>query len=404
MNSLITKIKYGAVAIGLFCVSETNAQENELVKATEFIQTQNYSDAKSYVDQAHDIIQNNKSNNIEVKNIHERKMWYYRGSVYLHVGMDTENIKEKLGYFQEAITSIDAYFENDETKFYMNEVKSDLELLANQYKNLGVELYNQQRFKDALAMFEMCISQKKRLGVDMKDMQAYFNAAYSAQYANNVEKTQEYFQLLIDQKYNGASSVPGYYAEIAEAQSKAGLDEKALETIYSAKEQYPDNAKLISKEIDIYLKLGKTESAIAAYEKIIALQPENANHHENLGKLYEKLNKYEKALAAYKKAIEIDAKRPDTYYGIGRLYLIKSNELSRKLGQLTTSESDQAVAEEIKTEQVGVKNQAILYFETALEYAPNDLHSLDALMKTYKSLGDEAKASEMEKRIQALNN
>jgi tetratricopeptide (TPR) repeat protein len=76
-------------------------------------------------------------------------------------------------------------------------------------------------------------------------------------------------------------------------------------------------------------KLTHYDEAVAALEKLIALQPRNADALFLLGQSFQKLNKTEEAIEAWKKAGEIDPSGTEVLYNLSRA-LLKTNPAKAK--------------------------------------------------------------------------
>ncbi len=87
------------------------------------------------------------------------------------------------------------------------------------------------------------------------------------------------------------------------------LYEEAAKHYYSALQMRP-HSTLASNLGLCYERLGKTEMALEAYQKAVALNPNNAFVYSNLGFLFFRKEDYESALENAEKSIAINAQMP----------------------------------------------------------------------------------------------
>ena len=69
------------------------------------------------------------------------------------------------------------------------------------------------------------------------------------------------------------------------------------------------------------LQEGKTDEAIQAFEKVIALDPSNPTVHYNLGVAYERKDAADKAQAQFQEAVKLKPDFGEAYLALGNLYL-----------------------------------------------------------------------------------
>ena len=71
---------------------------------------------------------------------------------------------------------------------------------------------------------------------------------------------------------------------------------------------------------NVYLKRGQFQTAVADYDKAIALDPEFAMAYNNRGLAYAGQYQFDRAIADYSKAIELDPKLAVAYDNRGLMY------------------------------------------------------------------------------------
>ena len=69
------------------------------------------------------------------------------------------------------------------------------------------------------------------------------------------------------------------------------------------------------------LSAGRTDEAIAAFQKATRLEPDWARAHHNLGFAYDKAGRDEEAAGSYRLAILLDPSEPETHNNLGGVYV-----------------------------------------------------------------------------------
>jgi predicted O-linked N-acetylglucosamine transferase (SPINDLY family) len=97
---------------------------------------------------------------------------------------------------------------------------------------------------------------------------------------------------------------------------------RAAELIGRALESDPANKAACAAHMNMalaFLDLGKFDSALASYDRAIAIDPANSDAHNNRGMVLEKLRRMDAALASYDRAIAINPKHADAHLNRGSL-------------------------------------------------------------------------------------
>ncbi len=104
---------------------------------------------------------------------------------------------------------------------------------------------------------------------------------------------------------------PAVLEALAEMYLEHGLARPALETLSALTREAPDNLYYHSRLAWTLDAVGRTETAIEYFERLLAAQPGIPDLHFNLALLYRKLKRYDDAMAAYHRAIENGIDRPE---------------------------------------------------------------------------------------------
>lgn len=319
------------------------------------------------------------------------KMYYYYGLTYLQLSVDG-NEEQKAKYpdaLKMATDALEECVRLDSKKQYTDQAEISLTNCAIGYYNLGVNSYQAGDFKDALMYYERTISllkydkneDLKRYQITEQVLTQY--ASFAALQLKDFSKAKMLLQRLIDANYND----PTIYADMADISLIEGDTAAAMTAIATGREMYPNHGPLIDKELDLYLKLGRSEEIITKLNNAIANDPENVVYYYARGVSYMKLQKFDEAEADYLKATQLDPNYADAYYNLGVIYLEKCNPIVDEINALTGNYQRE---EQLAAQIDNLYKQAAKQFEEALAlnaYSGDDLKELvETLRKIYGRL------------------
>ena len=105
-------------------------------------------------------------------------------------------------------------------------------------------------------------------------------------------------------------------AALFKARGDAAFKEKNFRTAYleytRAMEATPDNHVILANRCQAYLKVGKTDLALADAERAVALAPEWVKGHYRLGSCLQQLDRHEEAVAAFESACALEGATKET--------------------------------------------------------------------------------------------
>jgi tetratricopeptide (TPR) repeat protein len=184
-----------------------------------------------------------------------------------------------------------------------------------------------------------------------------------------------------------------------------GRTEEAIATYQRAIQLDPNYAYPHNGLGTVYADLGRTGEAMAAFQQAIQLDSKYATPHNGLGNVYRDLGRFEEAIAAHQRAIQLDSKYATPHNGLGNVYA----DLGR------TEEAIAAYQRAIQLDpkfayphnglgtvyaDLGHTEEAIAAYQRAIQLDPNYASPHNGLGITYHHLGryDEA-IGEYEKAI-----
>lgn len=157
------------------------------------------------------------------------------------------------------------------------------------------------------------------------------------------------------------------------------------------------NERFFGLLIDYYSKPWLAAEKKVWLDEEIAKDPQNKMAWALKGEMLMNSEKWDEAVEAYKKAVEIDPNFAQVIFNIGISLNSKANALKDQLANKNTGRLSAADNEKV----VNVLNESKGYLEKLKEMDPNQEKTNWAypLYQIYYSLGDEAKAAEMQQLL-----
>lgn len=415
-------MKKRILIIGLAFVSAMSfGQKKELRKAEKAINSKQYSEALSYLDEAESMLGSMDT---------DMKSQYYASkgeALFSSAGQDFKKLQASVDAFTEAI-----------------ELNSKIESqYADQLQNLRAALVNgaisdqnAERFSDATAKLYSSF----KLSNDPGDL---YYAAGNAVNGKNYDKAIEYYQQLLDMGYTGETME--YIAtrkddgttetfdsenlrniaiktgefikpETRQATSRKGEilrnltliylekgdSDKASQLIKTARIESPDDVYLMRAEADMSYKTGDIKKYNTLMNQIVATDPDNPEIYFNLGVGSAEVGEMDKAIEFYIKALEL---RPDYEVALINLAVAKlsaEDKLVEEMNNLGGSAADNKKYDQLKDERQKIYQETVPYLEKAYKLNPNNPDVIRTLMNIYGQLAMDAKFNEMKTKLETM--
>lgn len=330
---------------------------------------------------------------IHEKTMNDPKTWFYKGNIYLDIHLSKEDKYKKLenNALQIAYNAFQKSVELDKEKEYLDQVKVRLYICGEQFYNLGVTLFNEKDFENAIIAFEKTAKVNNIFGV--QDSLATFNAALSAQLGGINAKAKENYLKLVRMNYRN----PQIYSALSDIYKAENDTTQALKIVQQGRAKFPDDYNLIITETNIYLAKGETEKAQQNLQLAVEKNPTNENLYFAIGANYDVLGNFEEAEKAYLKALELKPAYFDAIYNLGALYFNKGVSIFEKADKIT----DQKLydAEKLKFEEMW--NKALPYLEKAHELDQKDRNTMISLSQLYARMKQYDKAKLIKEKLDA---
>jgi tetratricopeptide (TPR) repeat protein len=399
-------------------------QKKEIKKADKAVKSGNLTEAMSYLDQAEALLGS-------ADNALKSQFYLVKGKALLaSAESDVEKMKLASNAFNMA-KEVDTEGENtNEINKQTQVIKSSLEAGAGKdyeaknYKMAANKFYTAYTLSpvDTLFLFNAALASK--IGEDFDSAEIYFKKLSDLGYtgmqkqfvAINKETSKE--EPFVSKSSRDLMIKAGTHVKPMEkmSESKRELvllslaevymarekDEEALEVINQVRKTNPKDMTLIQVEADMVYKQGNMERYNELMQEMIAVDPSNPDLYNNLGVANAKLGLNEEAIKYYEKAIELRPENPGALINIAVLILSEEKVYNEKMNALGTSKADYDRYDELKEEKNGLYRSAVPYLESALKYRKDNADILQTLKGIYGQLGDDAKVKEMKTRLEAL--
>jgi tetratricopeptide (TPR) repeat protein len=320
------------------------------------------------------------------------KTWYYRGNVYWAISDSKHEPHKALvdNPLEEAVKSYAKVVELEPKGQFTDDSKVKILQASNMMVNSGVEAFTKENFEKAIILFEGSVNYKALLGI--VDTVAINNSALAAMSARNFDKAIEHYERLISFKTekNGNN-----FIALSKAYKEKGDKERAIKTLQAGRAAFPDDANLITEELNYYLVGGQTTEAEAMLKLAIDKDPNNAVLYFAAGTIYDKLGNRDAVLANYKKAIEINSEYYDAFYNLGAFLFNEGKILQDKANE----EKDMKKYDAGKKLADAKFAEALPFLERAVELRPDDMDIANILLQLYGRLSMDEKFLELKKKI-----
>ena len=214
------------------------------------------------------------------------------------------------------------------------------------------------------------------------------NSYLSAKAMKNNELSKNFLQKLMDIN----SEKPSIYSSMSNTYLEEGKNDKALEFLAKGREIFSADQGLVNQEINLYIKLGRTEDLIAKLSSNIETYPENDSYYVIRGTCYQNFNDLDKSIADYKSALVINPDNLMALNNISSCYLKQTESIIKRLNALSYRQTTKH--DKYKAQLKAIHLSALPYLEHYVKLEPKDKSLLSVLAEIYYKL-------EMEKESKA---
>ena len=161
---------------------------------------------------------------------------------------------------------------------------------------------------------------------------------------------------------------------------------------------YDTDEYLIGAEINLYIKLERTEDLVGKLSAAIEIDPENERLLLNRANIYFDIKNIESAEKDYEKVLSIDPANFTANYILGVINFNKATDAINR----ANATSNNSTYNRLKKESDNYYQRALPYIVRAAEIDPNHKENLTSLKELYYRIGDYVKSEEVKKQIAAI--
>ncbi|PKA84252.1 tetratricopeptide repeat protein [Ulvibacter sp. MAR_2010_11] len=201
---------------------------------------------------------------------------------------------------------------------------------------------------------------------------------------------------------NSPSKQEDFLNDLTVMYAETGNSEKALTLLKKLRSTNPNDAGLIRAEADLQYKMGNSAKYQELISELISKDPNNPELYFNLGVTSNKSGNTEKAMEYYKKALELDPNYVGANINMASMILDMQPPLVTEMNGLGTSNADYKRYDILKAKLTEIQRSSIPYLEAAVRLRPEDIDFARTLMNIYTQVGEDAKATAMKAKVEAL--
>jgi hypothetical protein len=420
--------KFVLIAAGLSLAFAAGAQKSQIRNARNYLGEKEYEKAKASIEAAV----------MDESTKDDPYAWFTRGLVYLAIQQLPENEAKDL--YNEAGKSFKkaAALKSD---YETADLNNKLYAVSIYNFNAGLNAFDKQGYDKAFTSFGEVADIRnleggKRFGgkswakFDTMARQAALYQAYSSYYAN---KYDEALPLLLKAKDDAAVRTINIYQMLGDIYEAKGDDAGFSTVLDEGKKTYPNDKTLVNRELNYYIKKGKSEDLVKRLETAIAADPNNSDLLFTLGIAYDNIanpkdkdgkdlpkpanfnDVFTKAEQAYMNVLKL-ADKADYNYNLGALYFNRAVTVNDEMNLITgSSAADIKKYDALKAKRDEWFNKALPYLEKTVntldanaaslkgEDKKTYMNALVAAKEIYAKQNKLDKATEYKKKLEAVN-
>lgn len=319
--------------------------------------------------------------------MNEAKTWAYRGDIYLQIALTDKPEYKALSDnpLQIAYDSYKKALTLPDSKEYVADMMTNMNVVAESYFNKGVEGFNQKDYTASMTAFVMAAEVKSEIGV--VDTSALLNAVAAADQAVKPAESIKINQRLLDAGYKK----PPVYSSMAAAYLSTADTANAIAITSKGRELFPMDLGLLISETNIFLATGKNKEALNNLKVALEKDPANTSILFALGAQYDNAGNTAEAEKSYKQALAIKPDYFDAVYNLGALYVNHAAKLMEAANSIPPDKVKEYDAK--KAEADAELEKALPYLEQAHVMDPKDRNTIVTLKEIYarKSMFDKVK-------------
>jgi len=288
---------------------------------------------------------------------------------------------------------------------YRKDIKNDFKELKNSYLNMGVGLFEQQKFGAAYTMFadytkliDLPIYEAKDGMV--KDSTYYtimYYAALSAYKNDDTASAVEMCNTLKSSPSNDKAEVYKILANVYQADSA-----KYLGVLTEAAEACPSEIFFATSLLNHYIDKGAYDVAEKYIDQLMVRDPNNVEFYAVKAEMLIQQKKYNEARSLMENALAMDKNNARTYFTMGKIWAIEGAAIQEDAEKI----ADNAKYNAEMKRGIECFKTALPYYEKSKELIktddPNYSNLLQNMKVSYLRVGDKQKYNEVKTMLENL--
>lgn len=269
----------------------------------------------------------------------------------------------------------------------------------------GIQYYNEREFEQSVEQFEYA-----HIAMP-KDTVSLIYGVSAANQGQLYESAYSFYEELTKIRPK-----PAYYQNMYVLQKQnLGDNEKALQLIQQAQNDFPENYSFQKYEVDLLIKMNRKDEALELLNTLESFYPNNMAIVLNKSSLMDEAFKTNRAeldsvqlimaeaelISAYEKVLDLSPRHPLVNFNLAAIYSEKSNDLIRELNGMNSASFAASSAKHQADAKLALE-KATAYMEAAKQAQPKNINILNALKLFYDRLELKEKSAAIQKEIAAL--
>lgn len=366
------------------CTVFSPLRRGNLLTLHHLIDAGNYEEAKELVE---GMIQDDESSRWA-------RTWYARGLLYHTAYREGKEKNDKSLYelypnqLYVAFSSWEIARTHDSSNRLSRQLAPHYVLLANDFKDKGVQHFEKEEYSKALRAFETALKINRSPVLTVpRDLPLKYNAALAAFQSENWEKAKEHLKLLDKKKYD--PNVTHLLFVIYLKEDIAQAEKVLLDGI----RKYEDNKDLVMLMVDLLFEKEEIDRALEVLRAASEENPDEYSYHFTRGVIYQKTEQYPQAIEAYYMAAELNPDHIPTEVHIATCYYNQGVAIEENATRLSSN---------IEVQQQKVRSEsafasAVQWLDKARQKRPQDPAVLLKMYQLYNLMGETEKARSIQR-------
>ena len=299
-----------------------------------------------------------------VKAVYDTRNYYYGADGRLSIIEVTQPI------FPDALDSaVEAYkkaIELDPAGKKAEDISTALNTISGKFTQEAYDAYTFGDYKKASFLFEKAAEVSAVYPGAEIDVNAVYNAGFTAWYAGDNVRAKGFFEKSIEYGYESEGEV---YAKLADISEKLGDQEARRDYLEQGFQKYPQSQSILIGLINYYVGTGGDTSRLFELLDIAKVnEPNNPSLYYVEGNIHNELGEEEAAIASYDKCNEINPEYEYGFIGKGIMFYNKAVDYQ----DLASNEMDDAKYMEYAAAFEKYLKDCIEPFEKAYELSKDE--------------------------------